>query len=45
MFIYFHNDISVIMNSEPLPPEFSDLVPRDSKEAGFGAGWGGPQGT
>lgn len=38
MFVYFHNDISVITNSEPLPLQLSHLCPRDSREAGFGAG-------
>lgn len=38
MFVYFHNDISGLRNSEPLPLQLSLLFLRDSREAGFGAG-------
>lgn len=38
MFVYFHNDISGLTNSEPLPLQLSHLFLRDFREAGFGAG-------
>lgn len=38
LFVCFHNAISVITISGPLPLKLPDLFPRDPRAAGFGAG-------